>query len=106
MNVLLICSGGMSTHILISSLEKEAKQLGIPFKANAIGVTEIEEYPNNDYQIILVAPQIRFKFIEFEKFAKQKNKLIYQIQPMEYNPVGASKLLKNVKKIMEENNVI
>ncbi|UUD36664.1 Lichenan-specific phosphotransferase enzyme IIB component [Mycoplasmopsis californica] len=105
MNILLICSGGMSTHILMSSLEKEAKQLGIEFTANAIGVAELDEYARNDYDVILVAPQIRFKFAEFEKIAQAKRKLIYQIQPTEYNPVGVPRLLKNVKKLMEENNV-
>lgn len=102
MKILLICSGGMSTHILMQSLEKEAKKMEIAnYSADAIGAYELDDY-QKDFDVILVAPQIRFKFDTYEKHAKNHNKLVYQIQPMEYNPIGAPKLLQNVLKLMEE----
>lgn len=102
MKVLLICSGGMSTQILINSLEKEAKNLQINnFSANAIGLPEMDEY-QNDFDIILVAPQVKYRYDQVEQFAKSKNKLIYQIQMAEYTPLGANKLLTNIKRLMEE----
>ncbi|MBW0594374.1 PTS sugar transporter subunit IIB [Mycoplasmopsis anatis] len=102
MKVLLICSGGMSTQILINSLEKEAKNLQINnFSANAIGLPEMDEY-QNDFDIILVAPQVKYRYDQVEQFAKSKNKLIYQIQMVEYTPLGANKLLTNIKRLMEE----
>ncbi|UCU26560.1 PTS sugar transporter subunit IIB [Mycoplasma anserisalpingitidis] len=102
MKVLLICSGGMSTQMLINSLEKEAKNLNIDnFSANAIGIPEMDEY-QNDFDIVLVAPQVKYRFEQIEEFAKNKNKLIYQIQMSEYTPLGAGKLLINIKRLMEE----
>ncbi|QIW62487.1 PTS sugar transporter subunit IIB [Mycoplasmopsis gallinacea] len=101
MKVLLICSGGMSTQILISSLEKEASKLNLDnFSAKAIGTNEIEEF-EGDFDIVLVAPQIKHKYSQIEEFAVSKNKKIYQIQITEYSPIGASKLIQNILKTME-----
>ncbi|WP_027120580.1 PTS sugar transporter subunit IIB [Mycoplasmopsis lipofaciens] len=102
MKVLLICSGGMSTHILISSLEKEAKKMGIDnFEADAIGANEADDYEGT-FDVLLVAPQIKHKWEQMVEFAQSKNKKIYQIQMTEYSPIGAGKLLTNVKALLEE----
>ncbi|MEE3928305.1 hypothetical protein V2E24_01815 [Mycoplasmopsis ciconiae] len=102
MKVLLICSGGMSTQILITSLEKEAHKQNIQnFEAQAIGANELEDF-KEEFDIILVAPQIKHKFDQINEVAQKKGKKIYQIQMMEYNPIGAPKLLKNVVKAMEQ----
>lgn len=101
MKVILVCSGGMSTSILIDSLKKEAEKLGKEFSAKAIGVNEVNENLN-DCDIVLVAPQIKYKFDSIKEFVDSKNIKIYQIQPMEYTPVGANNLMKSIIKKLEE----
>ncbi|WP_426461326.1 PTS sugar transporter subunit IIB [Mycoplasma hafezii] len=102
MKALLICSGGMSTQILIAQLEKEALKAGMQiFSANAIGANEMDDYEDG-FDIILVAPQIKYKFDEISEFANKKGVKVYQIDLTEYNPVGAGKLIKNLQKFMEE----
>lgn len=99
MKILLICSGGMSTSILVAALEKEAKKKKIQdFIATAIGAHEIDQYIQ-DYEYILIAPQIKHKFKTFEEIAKSNSKKVYQIQPMEYTPIGAPKLLESILKL-------
>lgn len=100
MILLLICSGGMSTSILVQALEKEAKKHQIEnFQAIAIGANQLEEYKNQNFDYILVAPQIKHKFSKMEEFAKEVNKKIYLIPPMEYTPIGAPTLFKNILKL-------
>lgn len=102
MKLLLICSGGMSTHILMASMEKEAKRLELAdYSSDAIGANELEDY-SKDFDIMLIAPQIKFKYATYEAYAKENNKKIYQIQPMEYTPVGAPKLVQHIIQIMED----
>ena len=36
-NVLLVCSGGMSSAIVLKDLEKEFQKLGEPLRAKAVG---------------------------------------------------------------------
>lgn len=100
MKALLICSGGMSTQILIGQLKKEADKIAYDFEAEAIGANELDDYTKS-FDIILVAPQIKYKFNELSEVAKAKNVKIYQIDMTEYNPVGAGKLIQNIKKVME-----
>ncbi|QGZ97521.1 PTS sugar transporter subunit IIB [Mycoplasma sp. NEAQ87857] len=102
MKILLICSGGMSTFMLIQALEKEAKKLNINnFSADAIGANEIDEY-DKDFDILLVAPQIKHKFEQMQEIASSRNKKIYQISMAEYSPLGTNKLLTNIAKVLEE----
>lgn len=101
MKFILVCSGGMSTSILISSLEKEAAKLNIEnFSAIAVGVNEIESKLDDSYTVLLVAPQVKYKFEEMKKIAESKNVKCYQIQPTEYTSIGAPNLMKSIMKLL------
>lgn len=99
MKVILVCSGGMSTSILIDALKKEATKAGKELSANAIGVNEISKI--SDCDIVLVAPQIKYKFDSIKEHTDSKRIKIYQIEPTEYTPIGAPKLMSSILKIME-----
>lgn len=100
MKIILVCSGGFSTSILIGALQKEAVKNGIKdYEAIAVGAHELD---NNIHlgDIILVAPQIKHKFKEINDKVLAKGKKCYLIQPQEYTPIGAPKLFKQVLSLM------
>lgn len=92
--VLFICSGGMSSAIVEKALEAEAKKNGVEIESNAVGSGEAQDaIEQNDWDIILVAPQVRNRFSTFKAFADAKNIRIENIPPRDYSPLGGKHLL-------------
>ena len=65
---MLICAAGMSTSLLVSNMQKFADE-GDFVKAEPIG--ELEAVIDN-YDVILLGPQIRFKEKDVKKLADPK----------------------------------
>ncbi|MGL4624890.1 MAG: PTS sugar transporter subunit IIB [Culicoidibacterales bacterium] len=96
MKVLLVCSGGMSTTILVSALQKQAA--GTDFTFDAVG-TEQYEHEVENFDMVLVAPQVKHRFSYFDEIAQEKGKKITQIAMTEYSPMGAPKLFARIKEL-------
>lgn len=60
MKVLLVCSAGMSTSILMKKLDKYASERGIDFEIAAVGVGTFKDICAN-YDCILMGPQISYQ---------------------------------------------
>ena len=58
MNILLVCSAGMSTSILVEKMRKEAASRGIDASIDAIPESRLKEQSNVD--VILIGPQVRY----------------------------------------------
>ena len=70
MRVILVCSAGMSTSLLVRQMEKWGAAEEV-----------IEAYPYSqlkeriqDYDVLLVGPQIRFMFDDIKKIAEENGK--------------------------------
>lgn len=57
MNILLICSSGMSTSLIVSRMRKAARDQEKEYKITAVGVDSAYEY-YDDTDVILIGPQI------------------------------------------------
>lgn len=58
-NVLLVCSGGMSSGVVLKNLEKEFQKLGEPLQAKAVGSGQAQdEISTGEWDLVLVAPQV------------------------------------------------
>lgn len=95
--VLMVCSGGMSSAIVVKAVEKEAEKKGLPIQLTAVGTGEFERIlRGGDYQVVLVAPQIRHRYQGFEEVAKELNVPIGLISPQGYTPLGGSKVIQMI----------
>ncbi len=66
MNILLVCSGGMSTSMLAEKMREAAEAKGIEAKIWAVGEqAAADNVPQAD--VVLVGPQMRFKVAGFQK---------------------------------------
>ena len=61
MKVLFVCSGGMSSAIVVNAFKKAEKN-GVNMEVHAIGTNEVEEEVKNGWDVVMVAPQIRHRF--------------------------------------------
>lgn len=70
MNIALVCAGGMSTSMLVSSMEKHADKND---HIKAYAFANLEEIIDQ-YDVILVGPQIRFEYDNVVKIAEAHGK--------------------------------
>lgn len=97
--VLFICSGGMSSAIVEKALDAEAKKAGVEVESSAVGSGEAQDaIANNDWDIILVAPQVRNRFEIFKGYADEKGIRIESIPPRDYSPLGGKHILDLIQK--------
>lgn len=96
MKVLLVCSGGMSTTILMAALQKKA--VGTDYTFAAVGTEEFEHEAGN-FDMVLVAPQVRHRYSYFDEIAQEKGMKITQIAMTEYSPLGAPKLFARIQTV-------
>lgn len=72
MKVALVCASGMSTSLLVNSMRKFA---GKEDQIEAFSVEAAETYAV-EYDVILVGPQLRFRYQEIEKDLAEYHKPI------------------------------
>ncbi len=68
MKILLVCSAGMSTSLLVKKMEKAAKEKGIDVEIFALSAGEGKKILK-DVDLVLLGPQVRFMKNEFVKLA-------------------------------------
>ena len=69
MKILLICSAGMSTSLLVTKMNKEAEKQGIATEIWALGASEAKK-KLDEADIILLGPQVRFMKNDLTKLTK------------------------------------
>jgi len=99
MKVLLVCSGGMSSSIVVKAVKKEAEKQDFSLQIKSVGTGEFEdELREGNYNLVIVAPQVKHRMKTFEEQAKPFNVPVEVIVPMGYTPLGASKVLDQIRK--------
>ncbi|WP_433744331.1 PTS sugar transporter subunit IIB [Falsibacillus pallidus] len=99
MKVLFVCSGGMSSSIVVNALKKEAEKEGLDMEVHAIGTGEVSEEMGNGWDVCMVAPQIRHRFDSVKKAAEEAGVPCDAIPPQAYTPLGGPALLKKIKEV-------
>ncbi|SHK52599.1 PTS sugar transporter subunit IIB [Paramaledivibacter caminithermalis] len=95
--ILLVCSGGMSSAIVVKAIEREAAKEGMEVEVKAVGTGEYNEEVKNGWNIVLVAPQVRHRLPVFKEVAKELNIPIEVISPQGYSPLGGKNLMQQIK---------
>lgn len=90
--ILLMCSSGMSTSILVKKMEEAAKEKGIDVKIRAISTDSLDNHIN-ETDVILLGPQIKFMLPKITEKAKQYNIQAAAIPMVDYGMCNGSKVL-------------
>ncbi len=97
MHILLTCNLGASTTMMAKKMEevvKESKVLkDVDIKVDAEPGDQLNEIVNN-YDIVMVAPQMQHKYEYFEKICNNHGKKIVKIRPEDYGSVNAGNIIK------------
>lgn len=99
--ILLACSSGMSTSLLVSKMKEVAKEQGIEVSIWAVGQekvpTELEKA-----DVLLIGPQMRFMKKKFEKVASEKGVILDVIDPIAYGRVDGKAVLNKAIELIGE----
>lgn len=91
-NVLLVCSSGMSTNMLVSKMQKEAKLMNYDINIWHSCDIQLEENVNKA-DIILLAPQVRYLLNKLKKIVDNQ-KTIFIIDLNDYSSMNCKKILQ------------
>lgn len=93
MNIVLCCSAGMSTSLLVTRMEEAAKEQGIEATIWAISADDMRDNWDKA-EVVLLGPQIRYKLVEFKKEGEARNIPVDVINPVDYGMVNGQKVLE------------
>ena len=100
MNILLVCAAGMSTSLLVSNMQKYAKEIGIEVMIEAMPVLQAEK-SWQDWDIILLGPQVRHVIGKFKETVQDQIPVLV-IDMRDYGLMNGKNVLNTALKALEE----
>src|SRR5699024_12518709 len=59
MKIILVCSAGMSTSMLVNKMKESAKERDISVEIDALAESQLKDHLDN-LDVVLIGPQVRF----------------------------------------------
>lgn len=101
--IMLVCTAGMSTSLLVSKMNKSAEEKGMDAKVFATGVNELEEkLAENDVDVLLLGPQVRYKKAEYEEMVEGQDIVVEVVNMQDYGMVNGEKVLQAALDLLHE----
>ncbi|QMB04087.1 PTS sugar transporter subunit IIB [Citrobacter freundii] len=98
--IMLCCSAGMSTSMLVRKMVEEAETRGLPVKIDAYGVAEFDtQLPN--YQVVLLGPQVKYMLTTLSEKAATQGVPVKAIDMMDYGMQRGDKVLDYALSLIE-----
>ena len=96
MNILLVCSAGMSTSLLVKCMLEAAEKKGVECHIEAHPVGNVKDY-GDKADVILIGPQVRFQLKNVQKL--YPNKPVEIINMQDYGMMNGEKVLAHAMKL-------
>jgi PTS system cellobiose-specific IIB component len=98
-NILLVCSGGMSSSVLVKRMQKAADDQGIDTHIWAVADVRSTEAAK-EADVILIGPQIRFLLNKMKE--RVDGKPVAVIDMMQYGQMNGEKVLEQALALLPE----
>ncbi len=96
--ILLVCSAGMSTSLLVSKMEEVAKAKGIQCQIEAVSEAEAKNRIDK-IDVLLLGPQVRFLLSKFKTLLEPKGVPVEVIDMVAYGTMNGEKVLNRALEI-------
>lgn len=100
-HILLCCSGGMTTGYFAEKLNKYCQLNHLPYHVDATAVYQLENVYQK-YDLILIAPQLRYK--QHELSQKLKPVLVDNIDASIFATYDCQAMIEHIEKIIKDEN--
>lgn len=91
-DIMLVCSAGMSTSLLVVKMEKVVTKRGLDVKIFAVAENEAASHFDS-ISVLLLGPQVRYLKAKFTKILEPKNIPVDIINSMDYGTLNGEKVL-------------
>lgn len=92
--IMLVCSAGMSTSLLVAKMEKAAAARELDIDIFAVSASEADEHlAKKDIDVVMLGPQVRYMKAQFDKKVADKNIDVAVIDMKDYGMVNGEKVL-------------
>ena len=99
LEIVLCCSAGLSTSLVVEKMQDAAKEKGIDVEIKAVPVSSVEDFDSSHkIDILLLGPQVKFKLNELKEVYKDQNTLVDVINMMDYGMINGEKILTDALK--------
>lgn len=93
MKILLVCSAGMSTSLLVSKMRKAAEEMQITVEIDAVGESLLKNHLD-DLDVVLIGPQVRYLESKIRKLVEPKGIKVDIIDSIAYGMIQGEKVLE------------
>ncbi|WP_272537372.1 PTS sugar transporter subunit IIB [Caldifermentibacillus hisashii] len=101
--IMLVCSAGMSTSLLVTKMQKAAEAKNIEADIFAISASEVDStLEKKNIDVLLLGPQVRFMKAQFEKKLQGKNIPVESINMQHYGMMNGEKVLEEALKLIDK----
>ncbi|WP_130835902.1 PTS sugar transporter subunit IIB [[Erwinia] mediterraneensis] len=98
--IMLCCSAGMSTSMLVRKMSDAAEERGLPVQIEAFGVAEFDtQFPH--YQVVLLGPQVKYMLNTLSEKAAAHGIPVQPIDMMDYGMQRGDKVLDYALSLIE-----
>ena len=102
--IMLVCSAGMSTSLLVSKMQKAAAAENYDSEIFAVGASEADSMlESKPVDVLMLGPQVRFMKDEFEKKVADKDIPVEVINMQDYGMMNGEKVLQQAFDLIEKN---
>lgn len=98
--ILLVCSAGMSTSLLVTKMQTAAKDQGVECTINAVGEAELKKH-ENEIDVLLLGPQVRFLLNKMKTKFDPQGIPVAVINTVDYGTMNGAKVLKQALDLMK-----
>ncbi len=99
--IMLCCSAGMSTSLLVKKMEASAKERSLDIKIDAFGVAEFSQQVSQ-YDVVLLGPQVKYMQADLQAEASQYGIRVEPINMMDYGMQNGAKVLDFAMELIGE----
>lgn len=107
-NILICCSAGMSSSILVKQMRIAAANLQLNYRVASVDVSKVEHYIS-EADFILIAPQVDYEYESILNLAKPYDVDVSVIEASDYGTMQGERLLLKIQKRIlyskEENDM-
>lgn len=100
--IMLCCSAGMSTSLLVKKMLDEAAKRGLEVEIKAFGVAEFEQQVSQ-YQVVLLGPQVKYMQKDLQSKADAYGIRVEPINMMDYGMQKGAAVLDFALSLIENN---
>lgn len=100
--IMLVCSAGMSTSLLVTKMEKAAIARDMEAEIFAVSASDADNnLESKTIDVVLLGPQVRFMKAQFEKKLEDKNIPLEVINMQDYGMMDGEKVLERAIELMK-----